>query len=62
MFGGRGIRGDPVGGGEVLLRVNVDLGEGDGVLAGELLGQLLVDRGDGFAWSAPICVDWRWDC
>ena len=55
----RGIRGDAVSGGEVLLCVNVDLGKGDGVLAGELLGQLLVDRSDGFAWSTPICVDWR---
>lgn len=43
--------------GNVLLLVNVDLGEGNPVRTRKLFGQLLVRGGDGFAWSAPVCVN-----
>jgi hypothetical protein len=43
--------------GNVLLLVNIDLGEGDPVRARKLFGQLLVRGGDSFAWSTPVCVN-----
>ena len=45
--------------GDLLLLVDIDLGECDAVGAGELRCELIVGGGDGFAWSAPVCVDYR---
>jgi hypothetical protein len=51
------VRCNAIGLGDILLFINVDLGEGDVVGTRELRGELIVDRGDRVAWSAPLCVD-----
>lgn len=43
---------------EIFLLVTVDLGKCDLVRAGQLPRQRVVDGGDGFAWSAPVGVDY----
>lgn len=57
---GGGLRGNAIRFREVLLLVDIYLGEGDAVRAGELSRELFVGRGDGFAWSAPVGVDCCW--
>jgi hypothetical protein len=43
---------------ELLLVVNIDLGECDLIRAGELGRQRVIRRRNGFAWSAPVSVDY----
>jgi hypothetical protein len=52
------IRCDAVGLGELLLVVDIDLGECDEIRAGELGRQRVIRRCNSFAWSAPIGVDY----
>ena len=52
------IRCDAVGLGELLLVVDIDLGECDVIWAGELGRQRVIRRRNSFAWSAPIGVDY----
>lgn len=51
------IRCDAVGLGELLLVVDINLGECDGIGAGELSRQGVISGRDSFAWSAPVGVD-----
>lgn len=52
------IRCDAVGLGELLLVVDIDLGECDVIWAGELGRQRVIRRRNSFAWSAPISMDY----
>lgn len=45
--------------GYLLLRVDIDFGEGYGIRLGVLGGELLVERRDGFAGTAPVGIDCR---
>lgn len=60
--GGRGqhnIRSDIKSLSNLLLLVGVDFRERNLAWSRELLRELLVHGGDGFAWSAPVCVDYE---
>lgn len=52
------VRGDTVSFGELLLVVDIDLGECDGIGSGELSSERVIGRCDGFAWSAPVGIDY----
>lgn len=55
------LRSHSICAGEILLLIDVDLGECDPVWTRELSSQLFVGRGDGFAWSAPFSPDCSYD-
>lgn len=58
VFGRVHVRCNAVGLRKLLLVVDIDLGECDLVRAGQLGCERIISGRNGFAWSAPVGVDY----